>query len=203
MTATKTRTGRKNRKPSAANEQRRAEVELAVAAFDEEHEQTWPEFAARWSDRYDPRYGNLQRLWVQTCDWPAPATQLHTFGGWHRYGRHVRAGAKALWLKLPRTRHDEDKVSASNPDGTVFTGASWTPLWDWSQTVDIDDFDEDPDAVADPGQVAEVKRLRAAALKLHPDTTGDSSQDAARAFSAAWDRYETAKARLTEGTRSR
>jgi hypothetical protein len=42
-----------------------------------------------------------------------------------------------------------------------------------------------------------VKRLRAEAIKIHPDITGDASQGAARAFSAAWARYEQAKAYLT------
>lgn len=190
MTATRTgrRSGRKtSRKPSAANEERRAEVELAITAFDD----SAPDyllFRSRWESRYAE--SNLARLWIQ-----APrAVALHKFATWFGLGRKVRAGEHAIWLKLPRTHRDEDKVSPANPDGEVFTGASWTAMFDFAQTIAVDDFDEDAPGV-DPDAVAEVKRLRREAVKLHPDTT---MADTAAEFMAAWARYETARARLTE-----
>ncbi len=200
MTATRSKSkGKTRRGPSQASQERQAEVELAVQGINHEAPD-FHVFLARWDTRYAE--ANLERLWIQTFSWPAPATALHTFGGWHRYGRHVRAGQKAVWLKLPRTHNDADKVTPANPAGEVFTGASWTPMWDFSQTAEIgDDWTEPTPADANPDLVAEVKRLRDAAVAIHPDRTGDTSQDAARAFSAAWGAYEQLKARL-EGKRS-
>jgi hypothetical protein len=197
MTATRTRKGKTRRGPSPETQAKWGEIELAVQGINHEAPDL-AAFLARWSDRYAA--ANLERLWVQTFSWAAPATALHTFGGWHRYGRHVRAGQKAVWLRLPRTRRDDEKITPANPAGEVFTGASWTPMWDYSQTAEIGgDWSEQASAPAgaDPSLVAEVKRLRAEAIKIHPDITGDASQGAARAFSAAWARYEQAKAYLT------
>jgi len=180
--ATKTRT----RKTSAQTEDRRAEIELAVTAINDEA----PDFGlflARWSGRYAEN--NLRRLWVQAPS----ATCLHKFGTWRGMGRQVRKGEHAIWLMQPHTHLDPAKVTPGNPDGQVFTGASWMGLFDYSQTDLIGDFAEDAEG-ADPDQLAEVKRLRKEATRLHPDMTG---ADTAAAFMAAWARYESAKANLS------
>lgn len=183
----------KNRKktytPNPAIEARKAEVELLVTRIDED-EPNFHDFMARWADRYSD--ANLLRLWVQM----PTATQLHMFKGWYRYGRRVKAGAKAIWLKLPRTRRDEDKVTPLNPNGEVFEYAVWTAMYDFSQTVALDEDWTDTAKGADPVALAEVKRLRKVAMALHPDVTGDNSQEACRAFGAAWQRYESAKQTL-------
>jgi hypothetical protein len=191
-TNTKSRAGRKTRRgPSQATEDRRAEVELAASAVNDEA----PDFRAflhRWQDRYAE--ANLARLWVQRPG----ATCLHKFGTWRGMGRQVRKGESAIWLRIPHTSRDEDKITPDNPDGRVFHGAPWMGLFDISQTSDIDDFAETAEG-ANPDLLAEVKRLRMAAVRLHPDTTG---ADTAAAFMAAWAAYETAKARLDRETSS-
>ena len=79
----------------------------------------------------------------------------------------------------------------------MFHGAPWCALFDYAQTSAIDDFTETaPDA--DPDLLAEVKRLRFAATRLHPDMTGNP--DTAADFMRAWATYEAAKARLTGST---
>lgn len=189
MNATRTRKGsRKARKTSPDTEARRAEVELAVQHIDGEAP-GYLAFRARWGDRYSE--ANLARLWVQ-C--PA-ATALHKFPTWRgTFGRQVRKGEHAIMLRQPHTTHDESKITALNPTGEVFLGAPWMSLFDISQTSELGDFDESAAPDADPDQVAEVKRLRAEAIRLHPDTTGDPGT--APAFMAAWARYEQAKAQL-------
>jgi hypothetical protein len=186
-------TGRRKtrRKPSAENEARKAEVELTVKAIDDEAPD-YLVFLNRWSGRYAE--ANLQRLWVQ-----APgATCLHKFGTWRGMGRQVRTGEHAIWLRIPHTSRDADKITPDNPDGEIFHGAPWMGLFDYAQTDPIGDFTEDAPG-ANPDLLAEVKRLRREAVKLHPDTT---MADTAAAFMAAWAAYETAKARLDRETRS-
>ena len=181
---TKTR-ARRTRRPSPQNEARKAQVELAVTMIDDDAPDFWL-FLQRWADRYGEN--NLRRLWVQ-----APrATVLHKFGTWRGMGRQVRDGEHAIWLKQPHTGFDPDKITAANPDGKVFYGAAWMALFDYAQTHAIGEF-EDAAADADPDLLEEVRRLRAEAVKLHPDTTG---RDSAPEFVAAWARYEAAKARL-------
>ena len=194
MTATRTRgNNRKTRRgPSQATQDRHAQIELAVTTINDEA----PDFGAflhRWADRYAEN--NLRRLWVQAPN----ATALHRFGTWRAMGRQVRTGEHAVWLRIPHNGFDPDKITEANPDGRVFHGAPWMALFDYAQTTALgEDFTEDAPG-ADPDLVAEVKRLRMAAVKLHPDATG---QDTAAAFMAAWARYETAKARLTGNART-
>lgn len=192
---TKSRAGRKTRRgPSQATQDRQAEIELATAAINDD-EPDFHAFLARWSDRYAE--ANLQRLWVQAPN----ATTLHKFGTWRGMGRQVRPGEKAIWLRIPHTSHDADKATEANPTGEIFHGAPWMALFDYAQTDALgEDFTEDAPG-ADPDALAEVKRLRFAATRLHPDMTG---QDTAAEFMRAWAAYETAKARLTtEGTWTR
>lgn len=183
MTATKTRKG--SRKTSQATEDRKAQVELAVTMINDDA----PDFGLflhRWGSRYNEN--NLRRLWVQAPN----ATALHKFGTWRGMGRQVRKGEHAILLMQPRNGFDADKITPANPEGKVFYGASWMALFDFAQTDPIGDFTETaPDA--DPDRLAEVKRLRMAAVALHPDVTG---QDTAKDFMAAWAAYETAKAQL-------
>ena len=187
MTYTRTRKGSKaHRGPSQAAQDRQAEVELAVTGINDETPD-YGAFLARWGSRYGE--ANLARLWVQCPG----ATALHRFGTWHGTGRQVRKGEHAIWLRIPHNGFDPDKVTAENPDGRVFRGAPWMALFDYSQTQPADGFDDTAPADADPDLVAEVKRLRMAAARLHPDMTG---ADTAAAFMAAWARYEAAKARL-------
>jgi hypothetical protein len=177
------------RKPSKAqqdrktrNEERRAEVEVMTQAINDEA----PDYLAflnRWGDRYGQN--NLNRLWVQ---YPR-ATVLHKFPTWQKMGRQVRTGESAIWLKTPRTSRDPEKITPENPDGEVFHGASWVPLFDYAQTDPIGDFAED--ASSNPDLAAEVKRLRMEAVSKHPDVGGSHEE-----FVAAWARYEAAKARL-------
>lgn len=184
MTSTITRSRKTHRahKANPATEARQAEVELAITQVNDES----PDFAAfiaRWGDRYSA--SNLHRLWVQ-CP---RATALHKFGTWRGMGRQVRKGEHAIWLRIPHTSHDDDRITAENPTGEIFTGAPWMGLFDISQTSEIGEFDETaPDA--SPEQADELKRLRAAAIALHPDTTGE---DTGLAFSAAWLAYEAAR----------
>jgi hypothetical protein len=191
-TTTKPRAGRKTRRgPSPQTEARQAEVELAASTVNGEAPD-YLLFLRRWADRYAE--ANLARLWVQ-----APgATILHRFGTWRGMGRQVRTGEHAIWLRIPRTSRDEDKITPDNPDGEVFHGAPWMALFDYAQTEPIGDFAEDAPG-ADPDALAEVKRLRREAVKLHPDTT---MADTAAQFMAAWAAYETAKARLDESRKS-
>ena len=186
-TATKPRGRRSTRRgPSPQTEARQAEVELAASAVDGEAPD-YLLFLHRWSGRYAET--NLARLWVQ-----APgATILHKFGTWRGMGRQVRTGEHAIWLRIPHTSRDEDKITPDNPSGEVFHGAPWMGLFDYAQTELIGDFAETaPDA--NPDLLAEVKRLRFAATRLHPDMTG---QDTGPEFMAAWSLYESAKARLS------
>src|SRR5450755_1382468 len=169
--ATKTRKGssrKTHRGPSQATQDRQDAVELAVQHIDDT-----PDYAAflnRWGTRYAE--ANLQRLWVQCPG----ATALHRFGTWRGMGRQVKEGQHAIYLRIPHTGFDPDKVSEANPDGKVFHGAPWMALFDYSQTKGLDDFTEEASPQASPDLVAEVKRLRAAAMALHPDTTGDDSE---------------------------
>ena len=189
---TKTKAGRKQRRgPSQATQDRQAEVELAAAAVDDEAPD-YAAFLARWVPLGIYAEANLQRLFVQ-C--PGARPRLHKFGTWRAMGRQVRPGQKAIWLRIRITGHDDDKITPENPTGEVFRAAPWCALFDISQTGEIgEEWTETAPDDADPADLAEVQRLRAEAVKLHPDTTGDSSQEAARAFSAAWDRYEAARA---------
>lgn len=182
MTATR-------RKPKASSEERKAEVELLVQGINDEAPD-FIEFLRKWGDRYGEN--NLRRLWVQ---YPR-ATCLHKFNTWQGMGRQVRTGEKAIWLKTPRTSHDPEKITPDNPTGEVFHGASWVPLFDYAQTDLIGEFTDTGPADASPEDISEVKRLRTEAMKLHPDVTRVSGIEAERAFSAAWDRYETAKKRM-------
>jgi hypothetical protein len=163
---------------------RKAEIERAAENIDEDA----PDFGAflrRWAGRYNEN--NLRRLWVQ-----APgATCLHKYGTWQGMGRQVRRGEHAILLMQPRTGFDPDKITAANPEGRVFYGASWMALFDYAQTDAIGEFTESAGPGADPDLVAEVKRLRMEAANCHPDRGGT-----AEAFMAAWARYEDAKARL-------
>jgi hypothetical protein len=188
MTSRAPATRKPARKMSAARreqlEARKAEIELAAKAVDEDAPD-FGAFLARWGDRYN--INNLRRLWVK-----APgATCLHKFGTWQSMGRQVRRGETAILLMQPRTGHDADRVSPDNPSGEVFYGASWMALFDFAQTDPIDEFSERTAADADPALVAEVKRLRMEAAVLHPDRGGVPEK-----FMAAWARYEAAKARL-------
>jgi N-terminal domain of anti-restriction factor ArdC len=186
-TATKSKA---RRGPNPQTEARKAEIELATERIDQEAPD-FRLFLARWGDRYS--LSNLMRLWVQ-CP---TATCLHKFETWRGMGRQVRKGERAILIMTPRVSYDAEKITPANPKGEVFHGASWVALFDYAQTSLIGDYDDrasNPDATAE--QLAEVKRLRQEATSLHPDVTGDTSQEAARAFSAAWDRYESARDRL-------
>jgi hypothetical protein len=166
-------------------EARKQEIELAAGNVNKDAPDV-AEFLRRWSGRYSE--SNLLRLWVQ-CP---TATCLHKFPTWQGMGRQVRKGSKAILLMQPRTSLDPDKVTAANPDGKVFHGASWMALFDYAHTDLIGDFTDDaPDA--DPDLVAECKRLRMEAANLHPDRGGTPEQ-----FMAAWKRYEDARARLQD-----
>lgn len=182
-TATRSRKSSKSSKrgPNPQTEARKAEVELAAAAVNSD-EPDFELFMARWGSRYNEN--NLRRLWVQAPN----ATCLHKFGTWRGMGRQVRKGESAIWLVQPRTHFDEDAISPLNPEGKVFTGASWMALFDYSQTSDLDAFEEDLDAA--PDALAEVKRLRNVARSLHPDTTGEATE---AKFIAAWAAYEAAR----------
>jgi hypothetical protein len=177
-------------------EARRAEIEAAAEAIDDT-EPDFVAFLARWGDRYNEN--NLRRLWVQ-----APrATCLHKFPTWRGMGRQVRRGETAIMLMHPRTGTDPDKVSPANPTGEVFYGASWMALFDYAQTDPIGDFTDQADPDADPALVAEVARLRKAALAEHPDVSAPNTGPTDKAFlaacekfTAAWKRYEDAKAQL-------
>lgn len=178
---------------------RRAEIETAAEAINEEAPD-FRAFLARWGTRYN--VNNLRRLWVQAPN----ATCLHKFGTWQGMGRQVRKGERAIMLMHPRTGTDPDKATPANPNGEVFYGASWMALFDYAQTDPIGDFTDQAPADADPGLVAEVKRLRTAALAEHPDVaapnTGPSDeafQAACGKFAAAWKRYEDARDRLKGG----
>ncbi len=181
---TKTRKTHKTRRgPSQATQERQAEIELAIQSVDDDAPDL-AAFLARWGGRYSEH--NLKRLWVQ-----APrATVLHKFGTWRGMGRQVRKGEHAIWLVQPHTHFDPERISEANPEGKVFTGANWMALFDISQISELgEDFTEDiPDAT--PDTLAEIKRLRAVAVALHPDTTG---RDTAAEFIAAWSAYETAR----------
>ena len=176
-----TMTRRSARKASPERQQqleaRKAGIQQAADAVNDEA----PDFAAflaRWGDRYN--VNNLRRLWVQ-----APgATCLHKYGTWQGMGRQVRRGESAILLMHPRTSTDPDRVSADNPDGRVFHGASWMALFDFAQTDPIGEFAEG-DGEADADLIAEAKRLKMEAAALHPDRGGDPA-----AFMAAWARYE-------------
>ena len=187
QTIERRRTGRRQSDAKREQaEQLRAGIELAAQSIDDDAPD-FIAFLARWGDRYAEN--NLRRLWVQAPN----ATCLHKFMTWQGMGRQVRTGQKAVYLMQPRTSVDPDKVTALNPRGEVFHGASWMALFDYAQTMAIGEFDDTvPDA--DPALVAEVKRLRMAACQLHPDMTG---RDTAPEFMAAWARYEQAKARMT------
>src|SRR5690242_1419351 len=118
-TKTKPRAGRKTRRgPSQATQDRQAEIELAASAVDGE-EPDYGLFRARWADRYSE--ANLARLWVQMPG----ATILHKFGTWRGMGRQVKRGESAVWLRIPHTSHDEDKITPDNPSGEIFHGAPW------------------------------------------------------------------------------
>lgn len=187
MTTTKSRKGsrKSSRGPSQASQDRQAEVELLATQFDDQAPD-YLSFRALWADRYSE--SNLARLWAQ-CP---RATQLHRFGTWRGMGRAVRKGERAVWLRIPHTSHSEDKITAENPTGEVFTGAPWMALFDFSQTGELgEDFTEEAAPDASPDALAEVKRLRMAAVRLHPDTTGDPGT--APAFMAAWAAYEAAR----------
>jgi hypothetical protein len=178
--ATARRTARKTSpERQQALEARKADIEQAAEAVSEDA----PDFAAflaRWGDRYN--VNNLRRLWVQ-----APgATCLHKYGTWQSLGRQVRRGESAILLMQPRISTDPDRVSADNPDGRVFHGASWMALFDFAQTDPVGEFTEG-DGEADAALVAEAKRLKMAAAALHPDRGGDPAD-----FMAAWALYEVA-----------
>jgi hypothetical protein len=194
-TSTKRKAGcsKSRRGPSQATQDRQAEVELMAAAVNDEAPD-YAAFLARWLPLGIYSETNLQRLFVQ-C--PAARPRLHKGGTWRAMGRQVRPGEKAIWLRIKHTSRDEDKITPDNPDGEVFHGAPWCALFDISQTGEVgEEWTEPAPAGANPADLAEVKRLRAEAMKLHPDTTGDNSQEAGRAFSAAWSLYEAARARL-------
>jgi hypothetical protein len=180
---------------------RYADIDQAAEAINDD-EPDFREFLARWGTRYN--VNNLRRLWVQ---YPR-ATCLHKFGTWQGMGRQVRKGEKAIYLMHPRTGTDPDKVSPENPNGEVFYGASWMALFDYAQTDPIGEFTDQAPADADPGLVAEVKRLRTAALAEHPDVAAPNTgpadaafQAACQKFAAAWKRYEDARDRLKGDTR--
>ena len=145
------------RKPSAERQQaiaaRKAEIEQAA----EDVQDDAPDFLAflaGWGDRYN--HNNLRRLWVQ-----APrATCLHKYGTWQGMGRQVRKGETAILLMQPRTSTDPDRATPDNPEGRIFHGASWMALFDYAQTDAIGEFTDQAAPDADPGLVAEVKRLR-------------------------------------------
>lgn len=184
-----TMAGRKPRRRQSAKRQEEtaaheAAIELAAEAVQDDAPD-FVAFLARWEDRYN--INNLRRLWVQ-----APgATQLHKYGTWQGMGRQVRKGEHAILLMQPRTGIDPERITASNPEGKVFYGASWMALFDYAQTDSIGEFTDTAGPDATPDQVAEVKRLRAEAVSLHPDRGGDPAD-----FMAAWARYEVARDRL-------
>ena len=167
---------------------RQAVIQEAADAISDD-DPDFREFLARWGDRYS--VSNLRRLWVQ-----APrATALHQLPTWRAMGRPVRKGEKAIWLNLPRKGRDEDKITPENPNGEFFKGASWTAMFDYAQTGEPgDDFTERAPADADPALVDEVKALRLAAVKLHPDV--NPHPDAHMQFVKAWAAYEAARNRL-------
>lgn len=180
---------RTSAKRQAESDARKAEIELAAEAINDDAPD-FMAFLARWGDRYNDN--NLRRLWVQ-----APrATCLHKYGTWQGMGRQVRRGERAILLMQPRTSTDPDRATPDNPEGRVFHGASWMALFDYAQTDAIGDFTEATGPDADPDLVAEVKRLRMEAADAHPDRGGT-----AEGFMAAWARYEAAKARLNGGQR--
>ena len=183
-TATRKPTRRKSPERQAQLEARKAEIERAAEAIDDD-DPDFVAFLARWGDRYGEN--NLRRLWVQ---YPR-ATCLHKFPTWQGMGRQVRRGETAILLMHPRTATDPERVSPENPNGEVFKGASWMALFDFAQTDPIGEFTERAPADADPHLVAEVKRLRQEACQLHPDAGGEHE-----AFVTAWLKYEAAKARL-------
>jgi hypothetical protein len=180
-------------------EARRAAIQLAADAINDEAPD-FKAFLARWGNRYAEN--NLRRLWVQ-CP---RATCLHMLPTWRGMGRKVRAGQKAIWLQIPRTSTDPDKVTPENPTGEVFHGAAWTALFDFSQTDGVGDFTDPVPRDAAPGLADEVKRLRTAALAEHPDVAAPNTgpddeafQAACEKFATAWKRYEDARDRLKGG----
>jgi len=179
--------GRRVKSPAKAAELelRKAAIEAAADAVDQDAPD-FHAFLARWSGRYSD--GNLIRLWVQ-C--PRAVPSLHKYGTWQAMGRQVKAGQKAILLVQPRTHVDPDKATPENPDGRVIHGAQWVALFDISQTEEIDEFTEVLPEGVTPEMAAEVRRLRAEAIKHHPDHGGD--QDV---FVAAWAAYEAARAVL-------
>lgn len=196
--ATARKPGRRKTSPKRQQELavRKAEIEAAAEAVEDDA----PDFAAflaRWGDRYS--HNNLRRLWVQ---YPR-ATSLHKYGTWQAMGRQVRAGEKAILLRQPHVSTDPELVTPENPNGEVFHGAPWMALFDYAQTDPIGEFTDAAPEDADPGLVAEVKRLRKAALAEHPDAaapnTGPDDEAflaACARFQVAWKRYEEARARL-------
>ncbi len=185
--------GAVRRRPSAKRQEetaaRKAEIERGAEAI-EDDAPDFMAFLARWGDRYNDN--NLRRLWVQ-----APrATCLHKYGTWQGMGRQVRKGETAILLMQPRTGTDPERITADNPEGKVFYGASWMALFDYAQTDPIGEFTETAGPDADPDRLAEFKRLRMEAASLHPDRGGDP-----QAFMAAWARYEAARDRLNGNQR--
>jgi hypothetical protein len=184
----------RRRKPSAAKQAevaaRKADIELAAAAADRSTSDVQA-FLARWGDRYSEN--NLIRLWIQCPG----ATQLHKFEGWFKYGRKVRAGTTAILLRQPHVSRDADKVTPDNPKGEVFHGAPWMALFDFSQTDPIDGHtDTGPGTTA--AERAELGRLRAEALAVHPDTPDGT----AALFQSAWAVYEARRDELIPRARN-
>ena len=184
---TATRSRKTHKGPSQATQDRQAEIELLTEQVNDEAPD-YAAFRARWENRYGE--ANLNRLWVQCPQ----ATALHRFSTWRGMGRQVRKGEHAIYLRIPHTGYDESKVTEANPDGRVFHGAPWMALFDFSQTDPIGDFEDGRASTTCPDALAQVRRLRMAAVQLHPDMTGDPGTT--QAFMAAWAAYEAAKARL-------
>jgi hypothetical protein len=168
---------RKSPAKAAELELRKATIQAAADAVDQDAPD-FAEFCARWAGRYSD--SNLARLWVQ-C--PRAVPSLHKYGTWVAMGRQPKLGSKAILLVQPHTHTDEDKVTVDNPDGKVIHGSAWVALFDISQTGEAGDHAE-----AD----AELARLRAAAIAVHPDTEGGDTA----AFVTAWAAYEAARAVL-------
>src|ERR1700674_3428935 len=105
----------------------------------------WEDYLRAQSTFHNYSFGNVLLLQAQTRDWidpetglqRTPATRCAGFHAWHRLGRSVRKGERALWVLAPMTKRIKVDGQAETDDEQTFerlVGFKAVSVFDVSQT---------------------------------------------------------------------